>query len=312
MVRPIDRWQQEHRAPSFVFGVVKKYGDDRGGMLAALITFYGFLSLFPLLLVFVTVLGFVLSGNPSLQHSIERSTLSQFPVVGNELIHGRLRGNGLALAVGILGSLWGSLGVAGAVQFAFNEAWGVPNKDRPAFLPRIVQEVGFFALLGLGIVATQALTSLGSIVGNSEVVGAVGVLAALAVNLALFLGIFKLLGPSSVGWWDHLPGAVVATVGWQALQLAGQYLVQRDLRNTTQLYGQFALVLGLISFLSLASQLVLYAVEINAVRAKRMWPRSLIQPPLTDADRRSLADRAVEEERRPEQRVAVSWSGHDG
>jgi YihY family inner membrane protein len=311
LVRPLDRWQQRNRCASFVFAVVKKYGDDRGGTLAALITFYGFLSLFPLLLVFITILGFVLSGNTSLQHSIEHSALRQFPVVGNELPSGRLKGNGLALVVGILGSLWGALGVANAVQYSINEAWGVASKDRPAFLPRIAQGLGFFALLGTGIVLTQVLTSLGSIVGNSEIAGALGVVAALAVNVALFLGIFKLLAPSSLGWGDHLPGAVLAGVLWQVLQFVGQYLVQRDLRNTTQIYGQFAVVLGLISFLSLASQLVMYSVEVNAVRAKRMWPRSILQPPLTDADRRSLADRAEEEQRRPDERVAVTWTGEE-
>jgi YihY family inner membrane protein len=308
VVRPLDRWQQRNRYVAFVFGVVKKYGDDQGGTLAALITFYGFLSLFPLILVSITVLGFVLSGDVSLQHSIEHSALRQFPVVGKELPTGHLRGNGLALVVGLLGSLWGALGVANAVQYSINEAWGVPSKDRPAFLPRIAKGLGFFALLGTGIVLTQALTSLGSIVGGSDVAGVIGIAAALVVNVALFLGIFKLLAPSSLGWGDHLPGAVLAAVLWQVLQFVGQYLVQRDLRNTTQIYGQFAVVLGLISFLSLASQLVMYSVEVNAVRAKGMWPRSILQPPLTDADRRSLADRAIEEQRRPDEKVAVTWA----
>jgi hypothetical protein len=222
-----------------------------------------------------------------------------------------LHGSGLALVVGVAGLLWGSLGVANAVQFATNEAWGVPNRDRPAFLPRLGRGLLFFVLLGLGVTLTQALTSLGAIVGHSQVAGALGVGAALAVNTVLFVAIFKLLSPSSLGWRAHVPGALVAGVGWQVLQVVGQMLVQHNLRHTTELYGQFAIVLGLISFLSLAAQLFMYSVEVNAVLHKRMWPRSIAHPPLTVADRQSLEERAGQEVRVPGEQVDVSWASKD-
>lgn len=310
VIRPVDRWQQDHRAPGFVFGVVKKFGDDRGGTLAALITFYGFLSLFPLMLVGFTILGFLVGNNAHLYQQVQDSGLKDFPVIGDQLknnVHG-LHGSTFGLVAGLLGLLWGSLGVAQAVQFAVNEAWDVPNVSRPNFFVRLARGLGFFGVLGLGVVGTTALTVLGGLLGHSMLAGAVGIAAALVVNTALFLGIFHLLGPKQVTWRDHVPGAVVAGVGWQILQVAGTLLVQRNLKHTTALYGQFATVLGLISFLSLAAQLIMYSVELNVVRFKRLWPRSILQPPLLAADRKALDLRVTQEERRPEQRVEAGWT----
>ncbi|MFI5040556.1 MAG: YihY/virulence factor BrkB family protein [Acidimicrobiales bacterium] len=307
VVRPLDRWQQRHRFPGFVFGVIKKYGDDRGGTLAALVTFYGFLALFPLLLVAFTVLGFVLRGHADWQATIETSALSKFPVIGPSLRPGELHGNTFALVVGLLGLLWGALGVTYAIQFAVNEAWDVPNKSRPPFFVRIARGLALFGVLGIAVLATTALTVLGSIVGNSWLAGALGLLGALALNVGLFLGTFRLLSPRDLSWRDLLPGAVVAGASWQLLQLFGQWLVLRNLRHAQQLYGQFALVLGLIFFLSIATQMIMYGVEVNVVRHKELWPRSIVQPPLLPADRKALALRAQQEARRPEQLVDVSW-----
>jgi len=309
VIRPVDRWQQQHRAAGFAFGVIKKFGDDRGGTLSALITFYGFLSLFPLLLVGFTILGFV-AGSPTshLYQQVQNSGLKDFPVVGQQLrdIHG-LHGSTFGLVVGLVGLLWGSLGVAQAVQFAVNEAWDVPNVVRPNFVVRLVRGLGFFGVLGLGVVGTTALTVAGGLLGHSLVAGALGIVAALIVNTGLFLGIFRLLSPKHLTWRDHLAGAVMAGIGWQVLQIVGNLLVQRNLKHTTALYGQFATVLGLISFLSLASQLVMYSVEVNVVRHKKLWPRSILQPPLLTADRKALDLRATQEKRRPEQHVRTGW-----
>jgi len=308
VVRPIDRFQQSHKAAGFVFGVIKKFGDDRGGALSALITFYGFLSIFPLLLVAVTVLGFALSGNPHLEHQVKTSFLGEIPLVGQQLQdQNGLSGSGLGLVVGLLGLLYGSLGASQAIQFAINEAWDVPNKNRPNFFVRLARGLTFYTVLGTGVVATTVLSSLGAIVGSSQLAGVVGLAAALAVNIGLFLVVFRLLGPKHLTWRHHIAGAVIAGLGWQVLQSVAQRLVQHNLKNTQPLYGQFAIALGLISFLSIASQLTMYSAEVNVVRYKRLWPRSILQPPLLEADRRALAMRATQEERRHEQLVDVSW-----
>ncbi len=311
MVRPVDRWQQSNGPIGFLYGVVKKFGDDRGGTLAAVVTFYGFLSLFPLLLLALTVTAFVVGSRSGDYASFRNAVLQHFPVLGKQLPIKPLSKSGFGLAVGVIGLAWGSLGIAQAIQYAINEAWGVPAKDRPSFLPRIARSLGFIALLGLWAVLGQGLNLLGSIVGRSYLVGALGVVAALVVNVCLFLGVFTLLGPRDVRWRDNLPGAVIAGVAWQVLQIIGQQLVLHDVKNMAPAYGQFAVVLGFISFLSLATQASMYAVEVNVVRARRLWPRSMVQSPLTDADRRSLDLRALEQESHPEQEVSVSWEGAD-
>ena len=153
----IDRFQQRSPGLSFVAAVIKKFSDDGAGQLAALISYYGFFSLFPLLLVFVTVLGFVLQGNQSAQEDVLHSTLSQFPIIGNQLqqnVHS-LKGSGLALAIGLIGSLLAGLGITGATQNAFNQIWYVAHKDRPNFLKARLRGIALLAVLGvLAILST--------------------------------------------------------------------------------------------------------------------------------------------------------------
>jgi uncharacterized BrkB/YihY/UPF0761 family membrane protein len=283
--RRIDTWQQRHGGPAVVVGVIKKYGDDRGGTLAGVLTFYGFVSLFPLLLLGLTVVAFVAGPGSHAYGDFRSGALRDFPVVGNQLPSRGLSKSGLGLVVGAVGLLWGSLGVAQAVQFAINEAWGVPPGKRHGFLPRTARGLAFFAVLGASLAVSQILSLLGTIVGGSSyLAGALGVLGGALVNVGLFLAVFKVLAPFELTWRDHLPGAVMAGVGWEALQLLGGVLVRRDVRNMTPAYGQFAVVLGLISFLSLASQLVMYSVETNVVLKQRLWPQAFMGTPTVTAD----------------------------
>ena len=102
---------------------------------------------------------------------------------------------------------------------------------------------------------------------------------------------------------------MVGGVLWTALQTLGSWLVARQLRHTSELYGFFGIVLGLLFFLYLASQIMVYAAEVNVVRTRRLWPRSVRPPPLTEADEQALTDSARAEERRPEQHVDVTFDG---
>jgi uncharacterized BrkB/YihY/UPF0761 family membrane protein len=203
--------------------------------------------------------------------------------------------------------VWGALGVTQAIQYAFAEVWHVPYKDRPNFFLRLFRGLSLFALLGIGIVVTVALASLGGAIGNTHVAGAAGLVAATVLSIGLYLLVFRMLSPSRLRWIDLLPGAIFAGIGWQALETIGVRLVQNQLRHSSQLYGTVGVVLGLIFFLSLVSQITLYGLELNAVRVDRLWPRSIVQPPLTDADREAFRTMARQEERRDEQTVTVSF-----
>src|ERR1700712_4371721 len=128
-LKAFDRFQRRHRPLAIPMAVIKKFGDDQGGNLAALIAYYGFFSLFPLLMVFVAVLGFVLDGNPGAQHAVLDSALKQIPLVGDQLKAGSLKGSGPALVIGLVGALLAGLGVTLAAQTAFNRVHGVPHRE---------------------------------------------------------------------------------------------------------------------------------------------------------------------------------------
>jgi YihY family inner membrane protein len=309
LVRRVDRYQQGHRRVAIGFGVIKKFGDDRAGSLAALITYYGFLALFPLLLFLTTVLGFILGRDSGAQRNVLNSALKDFPIIGNQLVDSirPLRGNAAALAVGLGFSIWGGLGVTQAGQLAMAEVWNVPDVIRPNFVTRLVRGLGLFAILGIGVLASTMLAATSTFGGGSGAFKIAAALASVALNVSLYTLAFRVLTPASIPTADLVPGAAAAGVAWSALQALGGYLVGHQLRHASQVYGYFASVLGLVSWLYLGAQVTLYAAEWNVVRVRRLWPRSILQPPLTEADRRTFDAIARQGERRPEQQVESSW-----
>ncbi len=307
----VDRRQQRTPGVRFLAAVYKKFSDDHAGQLAALIAYYAFVSIFPLLLVFVTILGFVLQGNPADREKIVHGTLGQFPILSDSLKLHSLKGSGVALAIGIVGTLLAGMGVTSAAQNAFNGIWHVPYKSRPNFLFSRLRSLAVLAILGtLMIVSTAAAGFVGaSAHGVAAVVG--GVLLAFVVNVALFMTAFTLLTATDVSWREYLPGVIVAAILWQLLQHLGGYYVDHTLKHTQPLYGTFAVVLGLLAWLYLGAQLVIFAAEINVVRVRRLSPRSFFSEPLLDADIRALTSSAEVEERVEQENVEVSFEQAD-
>ena len=308
-VRRLDRLQQGHGPAGFVFAVIKKFGDDRGSHICALLTYYGFVSLFPMLLVFVTILGFVLGSDAAAQQRVLHSALTEFPVIGTQLgnnIHS-LRGHGLGLVVGLVGLLYGALGFAGAAQYAMAEVWNLPNVGRPNFWSRLLRSLALIGTLGLGVVATTVLAGIGTFGGAGALARVAGLAASLLLDVGLYVVAFRILTPAAVNISDLMPAALAGAVGWFGLQAAGGYLVGHQLRHMSPVYGLFAIVLGLLSFLYLGAEVTIYAAEVAVVRARHLWPRSIVQPPLTDADRAVLSAIARQEERRPEEDVRVHF-----
>jgi YihY family inner membrane protein len=316
LLRRIDTAQQNHPVPAFAFGVVKKYGDDNGGSLAALLTYYGFLSVFPLLLVTVTVLGLIAGSHPALEQHILRSALSEFPVIGDKLgdnITALHRDSPVGLTVGLLGLVWGATGVCQNAQYAMAQVWNIPRIARPGFLPRLARSG---LLLGVGAVFLVLSSYLAGLATFSGAQGLAlrltgGILSAVA-DVALFVFVYRILTPASVEWRTLVPGAVVAGILWAILQSAGVFLMDHELRNISQVYGFFAIVLGTLWWIYLAAQLVMYSAEMNVVRARRLWPRSIVQPPLTRADIRALDLYARAEQRRPEVLVSTAEADEPG
>lgn len=303
MVRWLDRLQRRSRAAGFVIAVIYKYVDDQGPYLAALITYYGFLSLFPLLLLSSTILKFVLSGNAALQHRILDSALGQFPIVGTELSnpHG-VSGSGIGLAIGIVGTLYGGLGAAQAAQNAMNTIWAVPRNERPNPLKSRARSLLLLGVVGLSVLGTTILSALGT---SAQAYGAdIGagirtllIAVSFVVNTAVFTLAFRLATARDTTLRDTVPGAIAAAAAWQLLQWFGTAYVGHVVKHASETNSVFALVLGLIAWIYLEAVVVVLAVEYNAVRSQHLYPRALLTPftddvELTAADEASYTEQA--------------------
>jgi membrane protein len=277
-VRKLDRYQQRHKPLALVFATIKKFSDDQAGNLAVVIAFYAFFSIFPLLLVFVTVLGYVLAGDHSLMNTISTSVLAKFPVIGTSLRGHQLKGSALALILGILLSLWSGSGVTGAMSNALEQIWEIPRQKRSSFISKKLR--GLLLLLALGALFAVASGASGVVSGGlgGGVLTAVGYVVSIALNFGLFLAAFHFLCEQPPGWKKLMPGAVAAAILWTLLQaLGGAYI--EHISHSDQAYGTFALVLGILTWLHLGTQMTLYCVEFNTVLAGKRWPRSLFDAP---------------------------------
>jgi YihY family inner membrane protein len=304
----IDQFQRSHAWLAFPVAVIKKFGDDRASRLAALVSYYGFFSLFPLLLILVTVLGFVLSGQEELRRQVVDAILGQFPELGRPIRDsvGSLRGSGLGVAAGFAGLLWAGMGVMQALQDAMNTVWDVPIKVQPNFWEKRLRALLMLGLLGVGFLLTSFLAAVGRIPALARF-GPGGLVMSLAFDLAIFLLAFRLLTDRELAWGVLFPGAAVGAAGWVGLQWLGGFYVDRVMDGASHTYGFFAAVIGLLSWMYLLAQWVVLAAEVNVVRHDRLWPRTFFGDTLREHDREALVRYAKVQERRREQVVDVRF-----
>ena len=308
-IRKLDATQQRYTPTSFVFGVVKKYGDDNGGVLASNLAYSAFLSLFPLLLILVTILGLIASVNPSFRTQVLNAVAGQVPLIGNQLttnVQQLQRSSVIGLIVGVIGLIWGASGLAQAGLFTMEQVWNLPGPARPGFVQRLGRAGLFLCLLGGGVIVTTGLAGLTTYLHNGLAFKLPIELVTAAFNAGMYLGAFRALTPKGVPTRKLLPGAITGGILWTALQVIGTCLVHHFLHSDS-LYGVFGTVLGLLAWIYLAVQVTVYCAEINVVLSRRLWPRSIVQPPLTEADRASMALQALQNQRRPEQHVEVTF-----
>jgi YihY family inner membrane protein len=246
LLRRADRQQQKRAWIAFPYAVIKKFGDDQAGNLAALIAYYGFLSLFPLMLVLVTLLGMLLRNNSELQGAIQASALANFPVIGEQIssnVHS-LRGSGLALGIGLAVALWAGLGVVKVLQTAMNAVWNVPYRHRPNVWVSLLRAMLMLVVLGVITIASAAAGGFGA-GSDSWLLGIAGIATSVMLNLIMFLLAFRILTTEDVTWGDVFTGASVAALSWTALQALGGYIVSHQLQGASDTYGTFAIVIGL-------------------------------------------------------------------
>jgi uncharacterized BrkB/YihY/UPF0761 family membrane protein len=307
----VDGWQRRTRWAAVPYGVVKKFGDDNANLLVVALAWYGFTAIFPLLLVVVTMFGFI--GAQSIGTGIIR-TLHEFPVVGssfNPASPGALHGSALGLVIGLAGLLYGAQGVTQTAQQAMATVWNIPQTQRTGFLPRLGRSLAGLFTIGAAFVVNAFVTGYAT-GGTASYAIRIPVLAGLLViNAGLYFATFTLLTAKAIGPRGLLPGAIAGAVAFTALITIGTGLVTHQLRNASATYGAFGTVIGIVAFLLLLAKLSMYAAELNPVLARRLYPRSL---PLggepTDADQQVLSAIVHAEQRRDDQTIDVAFGDH--
>jgi membrane protein len=325
VVRGFDAWQQRHPVVAFPIAVVKKFGDDQAGNLVSLLAYYAFVATFPLLLVLTAILGAVLRDHPRLQNQLLNSAFAEFPIIGSQ-IHQQLGvatfgHTSLSLTIGILGALYGARGFANALQNTLNTLWAVPMVDRPGFPSNYLRTFVALLLLGLIVVVTGASSTAAATAAS----WGFGALPARALSLVVgtvlgfcfFTALFRAAAANRVPTRAMLPSAAISALGWQLLLMAAGVIVAHELRHAQAIAGFFGVVLGLLAWLALQATVIVYAVEVDVVRVKHLWPRSIVQPPLLEADKSYYTDALRTETRRPEQRLDIAYEpeenhGSDG
>lgn len=276
-INKLDAYQQKHRFSGFSYAVVKKYGDDNAGYWAALLTYYGFLALFPLLMILTTITDNTLNNYPDLQQAITDGVTDYFPVMGEQLsghIHG-LQSNGLALVAGILFTLYGARGVAEVFQYGIRKVWGQETKTKDSFAVRLVRSLTIIIVGGLGLISAAVIASLAAAAGQGWAFRGVSLALNLIILFCLFNFLINVSLPRHITLRDTWLGAACAALGLVILQALGGYILTRELRSLDALYSYFALTLGLLFWIYLQAQTIYYANEIAVVSSKKLWPRSL-------------------------------------
>jgi uncharacterized BrkB/YihY/UPF0761 family membrane protein len=307
-IHVVDGWQRRHRIPSQVYGVIKKFGDDKANLLVVSLGWYGFLAIFPLLLAVVTIFGFV--GAQSLGSTVV-STLHKFPVVGvdfNPASSTHLHGSVFGLVIGLLGLIYGAQGVTQTAQEAMAEVWDVPEVERSGFVPRLVRSLSGLFIIGVTFLINAFGSTYATGSGNSMIVRILVIALLLFINVGLYYWGFVVLTPKIVARRSLFPGSVLGAVGFTLLITVGTSLINHQLKSASGTYGTFGTVIGLVAFLLLLAKLTMYGAELNPVLARRLYPRALPGGEPTEADRRVHAALAEQSRRRPDEAVEFRYN----
>ncbi|HWD24119.1 MAG TPA: YihY/virulence factor BrkB family protein [Acidimicrobiales bacterium] len=275
MIATLDAFQRRHLATAFAVGLQKKYGEDQAGNLGVQLTYSMFVTVFPLLLLLVTILGIVLADHPAERARVLHSVASEFPVIGDQLTHNvqaLKRGSPFGLAIGIIGVVYGTTGLAQAGLYAMEQIWAIPTKDRPNFFIRLGRSLAFLAFLGIGLIVTTALSGFGTFGRHNVALGYLAEAVAAMVNVGIYLGSFCVLTPKFIRPRQLIPGAIVGGIAWTVLQAFGGYIVGHTLKGASATYGTFGLVLGLVAWIALGAKITVYCAEVNTVIDRHAWP----------------------------------------
>ena len=319
LVDRVDDLQRRRRVLGVPLATVYKFFDDQGGYLASVITYYAFVAIFPILLIASSVLGFVLQGHPTFKQNLLNSTLAQFPIVGDQL--GRpegIKGSTSAVVIGAVAALYGVIGLGQAAHNAVNVTWAIPRNSRlNPFVSRL-RSLVWLVVAGLSLVLVTVVSSfgshldvvLGADLGTEWRWASIGL--AVLFNTGVLTLMMRLSTPLRERVRDALPGAVLIAVCWQLLQILGGVYVQHVITKASQMNAVFAVVLGLMALIYIASVIAMIGLEFNVVLTKKLYPRALLTPftdniRMTEADRQVYREYAQAQRHKGFERIEVSF-----
>jgi membrane protein len=311
-VGQVDQFQQRHQPVAIPVAVVRKFAEDQSTNLASMIAFWAFFSLFPLLLVFVTLLGFLLP--TGIKTTVLEHVVSMVPLVDTSALHG-LSGSWWALLVGLVSALWSGLAVVRTVEVAFNAVWEIPYVKRPGLLSQLLRALGVLATIGLGLVASTLIT--GFVSGESTGIDlgwpgrVAGYVVAIALDVGLFVAAFRILTNREITTRQVLPGAVLSGVLFWVLQSLSSLIISHYLHNAQSTYGHFATVITILWWFYLQSVITLLGAQLNVVLTERLHPRGLRGSPDTEADQRAYDAYAKERTYHHEEHVQADFPQTD-
>lgn len=267
LVFDLDRWRERYAWLDHLLSFNERFAAIGGGPLSSSIGLAGFLSLFPLLLVLIAVVGFVSSGSTDFASRLidDLGLQGRAAEVVTDAITAAEGTKRTATIIGIVGLIWSGLGVVGTLQAACNAAWQTSGRgllDRAVAVGWLVGAGGLFLLsLALGPI-------VGLVPGQ---VAIAAVVSGAALTVLLFLWTFSFLGNQRIPWRAHLPGAVLVAVGFEILKAVGTVLIPRMVASASALYGVIGVVFAVLAWLLLYARLIVYGLVLNVMRweAKR-------------------------------------------
>jgi YihY family inner membrane protein len=304
IVQNVDRAQKRRPIAAVAVATFKKFSEDRSTNLAAMVAFWGIFSIFPLFLVLITVLAWVLPASD--RTDVLGHIAKMLPLLDPSTLSG-LTGAWWAFAIGLAGALWSGTGVVRTLQFAFDSVAEVPYHARPGLVQQTLRSLWVLATVGVGLVLTTLLSGLIASSASGVHLGVLGHIAgyivAAALDVGIFVAAFRILSEHSGSTRDVLPGALLSGIAFFVLQELSALIVSHYLQNAQSTYGHFATVITILWWFYLQANLTLLGAQLNVVLKEHLFPRSLVDAPQTEADHRVLQAYAAERTYQPEQVV---------
>lgn len=236
------------------------------GRNASVLAFFGFLSIFPLMLAATTILGLVLEDNEELQQRIIDGALADIPVLGQQLQNdpASLSGSVWVLIAGLAAALWSATKSFVAMQRAFDDVWEIDVDHRDPMPKQRGKAVLGLVFIGAAQIASLTISTIVRAADLPTAGRVVLAIATIAINISMLAAMLRFLTAAEPTWNDIWPGAVTAGIAYTLIQRFGTDIVMRIINNASDTYGQFALVLGLVTWLSLLAIATIMSAELNA------------------------------------------------